>query len=100
MTINHTSVYDNIPSLDSWYKQSQREVVTNDTTANNTDPVAKKRKNSGVNVSFSTHPPCIYRYDTTGYKSKKSSLHRRDGSADSVKDFIKHYTSKISKRLH
>ncbi|KAI8978460.1 hypothetical protein BDB01DRAFT_799971 [Pilobolus umbonatus] len=90
---NHASLYDNIPRLDSWYKQ---EVVLKSTT----NVLAKRRKMNGVNVSFSTVPPAIHQYQTMSYKQEKPLLHRRNSSVDSVKDFIKHYTSKISRHLH
>ncbi|GAA5799197.1 hypothetical protein HPULCUR_004607 [Helicostylum pulchrum] len=82
-----TSLYDNIPNLDSWYAQKHDE-------SNQVVPCRKKRSSPLATVSFSTEPPAVYHYET-----KERPVHRRSSSSDHVKELLKHYTSKLSRQL-
>lgn len=65
-----TSLYDNIPNLDSWYAQKHDE-------SNQVVPCRKKRSSPLATVSFSTEPPAVYHYET-----KERPVHRRSSSSD------------------
>lgn len=65
-----TSLYDNIPNLDSWYAQKHDE-------SNQVVPCRKQRSSPLATVSFSTEPPAVYHYET-----KERPVHRRSSSSD------------------
>lgn len=62
----NTSLYDNLPNLDSWYAKKGEE-------PNQIVPCNKQR----AAVSFSTSPPAVYHYQERPLKN-----HRRSGSSE------------------
>lgn len=110
-----SSVYDNIPNLESWYATKDDEPL------NQIVPCHKKRNSPLATVSFSAEPPAVYHYE-----NMERPIHRRTSSSEHcklycfcycihiylyaffplfflkkkiVKEFLKHYTSKLSKQL-
>ncbi|KAI9359748.1 hypothetical protein BD770DRAFT_471590 [Pilaira anomala] len=83
-----SSVYDNIPNLESWYATKYDE------PSNQIVPCHKKRNSSLATVSFSAEPPAVYRYEKI-----ERPIHRRTSSSEHLKEFLKHYKSKLSKQL-
>ncbi|KAI8883607.1 hypothetical protein K501DRAFT_272476 [Backusella circina FSU 941] len=93
MTTIKTSVYDNIPALESWY-QHKCEPSPIEAARN------RRRANCGT-VSFSAAPPAVYQYEENEQYTEENSRppHRRQSSSESVKIFLKHYTNKLSRQL-
>ncbi|KAK4513465.1 uncharacterized protein ATC70_005466 [Mucor velutinosus] len=87
-----TSIYDNIPALDTWYHSKNQG-----TEPYQVVPCVKQRTNSNT-VSFSTAPPAVYCYENK-QKVLERPLHRRNSSSEHVKELLKHYTSKLSRQL-
>ncbi|ORE09319.1 hypothetical protein BCV72DRAFT_66703 [Rhizopus microsporus var. microsporus] len=73
-----TSFYDTLPMLNSWYESK---------------PIKQEPpKQRTCLVSFSSEPPTVHTC-----KIKRPDIQRRTSSSDSVKEFFKHYTTKLSK---
>ncbi|KAG1465820.1 hypothetical protein G6F56_004809 [Rhizopus delemar] len=71
------SIYDTLPTLDIWYETKPT--------------VQQENKKRTCLVSFSPEPPLIHRYET------RPVMERRSSSSESVKLFLKHYKSKLTR---
>jgi hypothetical protein len=77
----NTSVYDNIPALESWYQEKCEPSPIEAARSR------RKRANCG-NVSFSAAPPAVYKYDEQQYLEEiehSRPPHRRQSSSESGK---------------
>jgi hypothetical protein len=78
-TNQSSSIYDNIPYLDSWYQCKTNEPYK-------VVPCTKKRKSCSNTVSFSTSPPSVYCYENSKQdKPDTRVMYRRNSSSEQGK---------------
>ncbi|KAG2209627.1 hypothetical protein INT46_007319 [Mucor plumbeus] len=87
-----TSIYDNIPTLDTWYQSKNNQGPEPYQVV----PCVKQRTSN--TVSFSTAPPAVYCYENKE-KNLERPTYRRNSSSEQVKELLKHYTNKLSRQL-